>query len=121
MKLIFMVLGQFGVNMLELDEKNFKTEVSHGTGLVFVDYWRQACAPCKQLAPVLTKLSEEYKDKVVFAKFDTDNVDAFPIFEQERVSALPTLILYKNGVEVSRFIGLKTEDFIKSFLNEHLF
>lgn len=118
MKLIFMVLGQFGVNMLELDEKNFKTEISHG--LVFVDYWRQVCSPCRQLAPVLTRLSEEYKDKVVFAKFDTDNMNALSIFDDEAISALPTLILYENGKEVSRFVGLKTESFIKTFLNEHL-
>lgn len=104
--------------MLNLDEIKFEKEVTQHQGFVFVDYWSPSCGPCNMLAPVFAALESEFSDKVKFAKLNTDQSSNLCISQQ--VSALPTLILYKDGAEVGRFLGLRPESFIKEFLNKHL-
>lgn len=104
--------------MLALDEKKFETEVSQYNGYVFVDYWSPACGPCNMLAPTFNSLETEYEGKVKFAKLNTDQSADLCLAQQ--VSALPTLILYKDGVEVSRILGLRPAQAIRDFLNKNL-
>jgi len=75
------------------------------SGLVLVDFFADWCGPCKMLAPILDALATEFEGKVTVAKLD---VDASPktstVFQ---ITSVPTLILFKGGKEVQRFIGLK--------------
>lgn len=73
------------------------------TGVVMVDLWAQWCGPCKMSGPVLDQMSEEYAGRVTFFKVD---VDAEPdVAAKYGVMSIPTVILFKDGVEIGRQVG----------------
>lgn len=73
------------------------------TGVVMVDFWAEWCGPCKMAAPVIDGLANEYAGKVIVAKL---NVDAEPEIAQKfGVMSIPTVILFKDGVELARQVG----------------
>ncbi len=105
-------------NVINLDATSLKTLLKRESRPVLVDFWAEWCAPCRMLAPIFEKLSEKYSDKVVFAKV---NVDEWPdLAEEYGVMAVPTLILFVNGVEVERIIGLVPEKRIESLIKKYL-
>lgn len=74
---------------------------------VLVDYWAQWCSPCKQLAPIVDELSQEYEGVVRFARIDTG---ANPLTPAEHlVLGLPTLQIFQHGALVSSFKGSKNK------------
>lgn len=92
-------------------------EVSNETP-VLVDFWAPWCAPCKMLAPILTKLAEEFGERIALVKIDTD---AEPELAREYgVRALPTVKLFKNGAVADEFSGVLPEGAIRAFIDKHL-
>ncbi|KAI3406980.1 TRX1 [Candida oxycetoniae] len=71
-------------------------------GLVVVDFFATWCGPCKMIAPLLDKFSNEYSN-VKFLKVDVDELNE--IAEQYEVSSMPTLIFFKNGQQIHKVIG----------------
>lgn len=101
--------------MLILDSSNFSTENSSGYSLI--DFWSPSCRPCIALAPIFSEVSQEFEN-VKFGKVNCDsNID---LVMEYNVSALPTVVLLKDGKEVSRFLGLKSADFIRTFLKDKI-
>ena len=101
--------------ILTLTDKNFQNQISKG--LVMVDFWADWCMPCKIMGPVLNELAEDEQFK---AKVDKLNVDHFQAVSQKNnVKGIPTLILFKNGKEVDRFVGVKPKDFLIKKVNAH--
>lgn len=99
--------------ILTLTDKNFKQELNKG--LVMVDFWAEWCMPCKVMGPVLNELAENEEFKAKVAKL---NVDHFPsVSQQFSIKGIPTLILFKNGKEVNRFVGIKPKDFLLKQVN----
>lgn len=99
--------------MLELNSINFETETKNGN--VIVDFWAEWCGPCKMLGPVFKELSEEMTD-VKFAKVDVDENQE--LAAKAAVRGIPTLVLYKNGAEVSRIVGFLPKDQLKAKIQE---
>ena len=101
---------------MDVDEKSWETEVirrSSDTPVV-VDFWAEWCAPCKALTPVLEEATAE-RD-VVLAKID---VDANKNLAREYgIASIPAVKAFKNGREVSGFIGAKTRTMVDAFLDE---
>ncbi len=105
-------------NIINLDPASFKSLLESESRPILVDFWAEWCGPCRMLAPIFEKLSEKYSDKVVFAKVD---VDEHPYLAEEYgVMAVPTLILFVNGVEAERVIGLVPEKHIESLIKKYL-
>ncbi|NHW44533.1 MAG: thioredoxin [Candidatus Verstraetearchaeota archaeon] len=105
-------------NIVNLDFASFKSLLKSESRPILVDFWAEWCGPCRMLAPIFEKLSEKYSDKVVFAKV---NVDECPdLAEEYGVMAVPTLILFANGIEVERIIGLVPEKRIESLIKKYL-
>ncbi len=77
------------------------------------------CQPCKILRPIMEKLSEEYKDKASFYYGDIEE-DAINTGSAAGVRGVPTVIIYKKGVEVSRKVGGVPESHMKEFLDENI-
>ncbi len=92
----------------ELTDLDFQTQVK--TGVTLVDFWAGWCMPCKMMAPVLNETAEELGDTARIGKLDVDaNRESSAKYS---VRSIPTLILFKNGKEINRFVGVKTKDFL---------
>jgi thioredoxin 1 len=91
-----------------LTDQNFSARTK--TGSVLVDFWASWCMPCKLMVPVLNELAEETDGKVTIAKLNVDEAKATAA--RFSVRSIPTLILFKNGKEVHRFVGVKTKDYL---------
>ena len=86
--------------------------------LAVLDFSATWCGPCKMIAPILEKLSEEMKGKVGFFKTD---VDASPgLAARFGIQNIPTLVILKNGEEAGREMGFKPEPLLRSILEGYL-
>lgn len=96
-----------------LNDQNFRHQIKNGK--VLVDFWAAWCAPCRMMAPVLNDLADEL-DGAVIGKLDVDkNRQTASAF---RIRSIPTMILFKNGKEVERFVGVKSKDFLLKKIQE---
>jgi len=103
---------------LNLTDENFEKEVNEAKLPVLVDFFAEWCGPCQILGPILDKISEDFKEKLILAKI---NVEQAPnISGKFEVERIPTVMLFKNGKPVSGFIGMVEEDEIKKWLSENL-
>ena len=94
--------------IIQLDEKNFNY-ITKGR-VALVDFWAEWCMPCKMMAPVLNEIANEVNDSVKVCKVNVES--AQPLVAKFSVRSIPTLVLLKNGIEVNRFVGIKTKDFL---------
>lgn len=84
-------------------DADFQAEVLESELPVLVDFWATWCAPCKALAPHVATLADEYAGKLKVVKLDAQN--NMRTAQQHRISALPTLVVFKNGREIARQQG----------------
>ena len=95
----------------EITTANFETEVLKSEKPVLIDFWATWCGPCMRQGPVVEELAEE---GYAVGKVDVDQNMA--LAQQFRVVSIPTLILFKDGAEVKRFVGLTSKEELKSAL-----
>ncbi|MGL5626677.1 MAG: thioredoxin [Candidatus Rhabdochlamydia sp.] len=95
----------------EILESDFNKETSQG--MVLIDFFADWCGPCRQLTPVLEEVAREVGE-VKFLKMNVDN--AQQTAADLNVSSIPTLILFKDGQEVDRVVGLIEAEDLKAFL-----
>ncbi len=95
-----------------LTEENFEQGVS--SGLTLVDFYADWCGPCRMLTPVLEDVAKDVLGKATVAKIDIDKAQKTASAFQ--VTSIPTLILFKEGKEVGRLVGLRDKDTIKEFV-----
>ena len=104
-----------GQNVKEFTDGNFEAEVLKSQQPVLVDFWAEWCGPCRMLAPTIEKLANDYAGKIKVGKVDTDsNRD---ISMRYGISAIPTVILFKNGDVLQKFVGLRNEKDFKQALD----
>lgn len=97
----------------KLSGSEFKAAIQEGVTLV--DFFAEWCAPCRMLIPVLEELAEENRGKIKLAKVDIDQ--AQDITSEFHVTSVPTLVLFKNGREINRTVGLKDADTLRTFIS----
>lgn len=101
-----------------LGDANFKDFITTAQTPVLVDFWADWCGPCKMIAPVVEEIAGEYQGKVQVAKVNVDQNRAIP--ERFKISSIPTLVMFKGGSEVERFVGFRTKKELKSILDKHV-
>lgn len=89
---------------VRINKDNFQAEVLDSTLPVVVEFYSDSCIPCKQLAPILGDIEDDYEDQLKVVKVNV-NFDA-ELAEQYSVMASPTILFFKNGDEVNRIRGL---------------
>ena len=87
--------------MLELTSKNYDDEVKNFKGFVLVDFWATWCAPCRMVLNILKDVPKIFGDDIKIVKLDCD--DEPEIAKTFAVKAIPTLIIFRDGVKVSSF------------------
>lgn len=95
-------------NILTLTDKNFNQQLKNK--LVLVDFWAAWCGPCKMMAPVLNDVAAVLDEGKFVGKVDVETYQS--LAQKYNVRSIPTLILFKDGKEVDRFVGVKTKDFL---------
>ena len=88
------------------NDQEFDTEVLTSSQPVLVDFWAPWCGPCKQLSPVLERMSTEY-ESIKFVSVNAD--DNLATASRYSVMSLPTLVLFENGEPISRVVGARSQ------------
>ena len=89
-----------------------------GSGLSLVDLYADWCGPCKMMAPIIDKLSAAYEGKATIGKLNVDDNQATA--GGLGVSSIPTCILFKDGQEVERVVGVQSEANLTKIIDRHL-
>ena len=100
---------------VEVNGNNFKQEVLESSIPVLVDFWASWCMPCRMLEPIIEKLAEENQGKLKVCKLNTDenqNISA-----QYGIQGIPTLIIFKEGKEVGRTVGVMSKEKLQEKLD----
>jgi len=98
---------------MEINEETFEQEVLKSEKPVIADFWAPWCGPCKMLAPVFEKISQEMPE-FKFVKINVDENQS--LASQNGVMGIPCMIIYNKGEEVERIVGFNTDAQLKEKL-----
>jgi thioredoxin 1 len=102
----------------QVNDKNFDDEVLRSPVPVMVDFYATWCGPCKQLAPVIEQLAKDYAGKIKAVKLDID--EAPGVASSHGIMAVPTVILFKGGAEMTKFTGFRARPVIEAEIKKLL-
>lgn len=101
-----------------MDEKAFYGFIQRSETPVLVDFYNDGCAPCRRIAPIIGMAEEEFDGAMSFAEV---NIGMNPdLIEKADISATPTLVIFKDGKEISRHIGAADYETIKEFIENNI-
>jgi thioredoxin 1 len=107
-----------GRSTLEFTDTNFDNEVVQSEVPVVVDFWAEWCGPCRMLAPTIDAIADEYAGKVKVGKLDTETNRSAAM--KYRINMLPTILVFKGGEVVHKFVGLTKLAEFQQVLNSHV-
>ncbi len=91
--------------IVNVTDQTFEMEVLKSDKPVIIDFWAEWCAPCKQIAPLIKDLADQYGDRVKIAKMDIDSNPRTP--GQYGIRAIPTILSFKDGRVVEQLQGAR--------------
>lgn len=100
--------------MVNLTEGNFKSEVLNSEGVVLVDFWAPWCGPCRMVAPVLEEIAREKQGRIKIGKVNVDENSG--LAASYRVMSIPTMIIFKKGQLVEKFVGAMSKSALETKL-----
>jgi len=99
-------------NVKHLNDESYEKTVAKG--VVLVDFYATWCGPCRMITPIIEEIASEMKDQVIVAKIDVDS--APNAAGSASVTSIPTVILFKDGKEVSRVVGVRDKEYFKEMI-----
>jgi thioredoxin 1 len=105
-------------SITQLTESTFDEEIGSATEPVLVDFWAEWCSPCKMIAPILEEVAQEHDGKVRIAKVNVDDNPNLAL--KFNVMSIPTMIVFKDGVEDQRLVGARGKPQLLEDLNAYI-
>jgi thioredoxin 1 len=105
-------------NVLEFTDANFQADVLESDQPVLVDFWAPWCGPCKMIAPTIEELGGDYAGRAKIGKMNTD--DSVETASKYGITSIPTILLFKNGEIVDRFVGMAGKEKFAASLDAQL-
>ncbi len=103
-------------DVLELSDSDFESQVLQAAEPVLVDFWAPWCGPCRMIAPIVEELASEHAGSLKVAKV---NIDTSPnVATQYGVTSIPTLMVFKNGEVVDRFLGIQPKQRLQEAIEQ---
>ncbi len=102
--------------VVKLTKDNFPAEVLKSSQPVLVDFWATWCGPCKMIAPIVAELAGEFEGRAKVGKVDVDAET--DLAKQYNISAIPTLLIFKDGKVVNQIVGLRGKADLKKELEK---
>ena len=100
----------------EVSDRDFETEVLKSDKPVLVDFWAPWCGPCRMIAPIVEELASENQDGVRVAKINID--DSPNTAAAYGVSSIPTVMIFKKGDVVDRFVGVQPKKRLQEAIDQ---
>jgi len=104
--------------MQTITENQFDSVVLKSTKPVLVDFYAPWCGPCKMLTPILEQVSAEANDKFEIVKINID--DCYNLAKKYGVMSVPTMIVFKDGEESEKVVGLRSKNDILKMMESHV-
>lgn len=105
-------------SVLEFTDGNFEQEVIQSEQPVLVDFWAPWCGPCRTIAPTIEELASDFEGQVRVGKVNTDENPQTASAQQ--ISAIPTVMLFKGGEIVDKFVGVISKEQFATSINKNL-
>ncbi len=106
------------MNLVEVTDSNFQTEVLKSDKPVLLDFWAEWCGPCKMIAPVVEELAKEYDGKLKVGKVDVDSNQQTSM--QYGIRSIPALLIFKGGKVVDQLVGAVPKKMLAEKVAKHL-
>ena len=106
------------MSVSHIKDDEFEQAVLNADGPVLVDFWAEWCGPCKQIAPALDELSDEYDGKISIIKINIDENPEAPT--TYGVRSIPTMMIFQDGQVAATKVGAAPKSDIKSWIDESL-
>ena len=105
-------------DILNVTDSTFEDEVLRSEQPIVLDFWAEWCGPCKNIAPILDELADEYQNKLTVAKINIDENQKIPA--SYGVRGIPTLILFKGGEVIATNVGQATKSQLEAFFEANI-
>ncbi|MFH1370477.1 MAG: thioredoxin [Planctomycetota bacterium] len=105
-------------DVIELTDADFDETIHKSAVPVLVDFWAPWCGPCKMMAPIIEEVAKDYKDKAKIGKLNTD--EARDSAMEFGISAIPTIILFKDSQVQKKWVGLTSKKDISAAIDDLL-
>jgi thioredoxin 1 len=102
----------------KVNESDFDQVVLKSTTAVLVDFWAEWCGPCRTIAPIVEAIAEQYGDAARVFKLNVDDSPA--VARRYGIQGIPTLILFQDGVEKERIVGVVSQEKISRTIDRYL-
>ena len=104
------------MSTVHFTKDTFVSQVLNSKGLVLVDFWAPWCGPCKMVGPIVDSIAQEFEGKAVVGKVNVDDEQELAV--KFGVMSIPTILVFKNGQEVKRVVGLQSKQALAHMLEQ---